>query len=125
MEKDQVHAEGTDGDSYEFISDRDVQSITSDSNDVKSTSSTDSGIPLSVAEKALAERIRHLQQENKDLRKAIDNYQKALTVIFSLHAVKDTQSRRLGNKHGRGYWINVAFALMFIFWPIIRLTAFH
>ena len=90
MEKDQVHAERTDGDSYEFISDRDVQSITSDSSDVKSTSSTDSGIPLSGAEKALAERIRHLQQENKDLRKAIDNYQKALTVIFSLHPVKDT-----------------------------------
>ena len=89
MEKGQLHPEEPDGDSFEFISDRDMSSIRSDSSDVKSTSSTDPGIPLSVAEKALAERIRHLQQENKDQRKAIENYQKALEVkIFSLHAVE-------------------------------------
>ena len=72
-----------DADNFEFISRRDAQfnSITSDS-----CSSTDSGIPLSNAEKALADRVRHLQQENKEIRSAIENYQKALQVMkFTLN----------------------------------------
>jgi hypothetical protein len=61
-----------DADSFELISKTDA---------LDSFSSTDSGIPLSNAEKALADRVRHLQQENKEIRSAIDNYQKALQVI--------------------------------------------
>ncbi len=77
MDKDQSIQ--SDADSYEFISKGDAQaSIRSDS-----CSSTDSGIPLSDAEKALADRVRHLQQENKEIRNAIDNYQKALQVMKS------------------------------------------
>ncbi|CAB3978657.1 optineurin-like [Paramuricea clavata] len=72
MDKDQSLQPETE--SYEFVNERDAQvSIRSDS-----SASTDAGIPLSDAEKALADRVRHLQQENKELRNVVDNYQKAL-----------------------------------------------
>lgn len=75
MDKEQSFP--AEADSYEFIHQSDARSIRSDSSDV---SSADSGIPLSDAEKALADRVRHLKQENKEIRLAIENYQEALQV---------------------------------------------
>ena len=71
----------TEADSYEVIS------LRPDSSDVNSTSSTGSGIRLSDAEGVLATRVRYLQQENKAIREAIENYKKALQVLNSCFMV--------------------------------------
>lgn len=79
----------SEADSYEIINgdagsirsdcSDDIQNLRLASADANSTS-LGTGVPLSEVESALAKHVRHLKQENKEIRSAIDNYQEALQV---------------------------------------------
>lgn len=86
-------------DSYEIVDSRDSRTCQAESSDGKSGDinsvkiterraySLDSGVPLNSAETFLAKRVRDLQQENDELRKAIQENDEALEVrriIFRL-----------------------------------------
>lgn len=75
-------------DGYEIITDRDTRNLKADVHhgvalgltSERRSGSPDSGVPLNCGETFLANRVRELQKENDELKRAIQEHNEALQV---------------------------------------------